>query len=198
MTETILALILFLFPLAYSPGPGNMFFAATGARSGLRSAVPALVGYHVATWIVTVAIGLGILTALSEAPQVFAVLRLAGAAYVLWLAWTLLRSGVLQAEGTPKDARFVDGVMLLVLNPKAYVIIVLMFTQFLAPDDAGRFQPVAIIATVFTINNLGAFVVWTVAGDRIGAAFRTPGSARWLNAVFAAVLAGVAVWMAVA
>ncbi len=34
MTQTTIALVLFLAPLAYSPGPGNLFFAATGARFG--------------------------------------------------------------------------------------------------------------------------------------------------------------------
>ena len=36
MFQTALALVVFLFPLAFSPGPGNMFFAANGARFGLR------------------------------------------------------------------------------------------------------------------------------------------------------------------
>jgi len=37
----ILALILFLFPLAFSPGPGNMFFAANGARFGFLNTLSA-------------------------------------------------------------------------------------------------------------------------------------------------------------
>ena len=59
MIETILALVVFLFPLAYSPGPGNMFFAAIGARFGTRASFEASAGYHVATWIVTFAVGYG-------------------------------------------------------------------------------------------------------------------------------------------
>ena len=45
----VLALLAFLFPLAYSPGPGNMFFAAIGARFGLRSTLAATAGYHITT-----------------------------------------------------------------------------------------------------------------------------------------------------
>ena len=54
-----------LLPLAYSPGPGNMFFAANGARFGFAATVPSNIGYHIATWLVTVAIGLGMITALT-------------------------------------------------------------------------------------------------------------------------------------
>ena len=58
MIEITIALIIFLFPLAYSPGPGNMFFAANGARFGFAATVPSNIGYHIATWLVTVVIGL--------------------------------------------------------------------------------------------------------------------------------------------
>ena len=55
----IFALLVFLFPLAFSPGPGNMFFAANGARFGLVKTLSANFGYHFATIIVTFIIGLG-------------------------------------------------------------------------------------------------------------------------------------------
>ncbi|GHA47847.1 lysine transporter LysE [Amylibacter ulvae] len=193
MFQIITALIIFLFPLAYSPGPGNMFFAANGARFGFRSTIPANIGYHVATWIVTLAIGLGFARAVDSQPQVFGALKIAGSVYVLWLAWKMFRSGALAGDRVAKPASFIDGVVLLILNPKAYVIIALMFTQFLAPGDPRGF--VVVIATVFTINNLIAFIVWITIGDQIAARFRTPDTARKLNMMFGVILAGVAIWM---
>ena len=55
----ILALLFFLFPLAFSPGPGNMFFAANGARFGFLNTLSANFGYHLATIIITFLIGFG-------------------------------------------------------------------------------------------------------------------------------------------
>ena len=133
MIQTTIALILFLFPLAYSPGPGNLFFAANGARFGFRSTVPANAGYHAATWIVTAGIGFGFISAFDRFPNAFLAVKIAGSVYVLWIAWKLFRSGVLREGGIAKPATFVDGAVLLLLNPKAYVIIALMFTQFLDP-----------------------------------------------------------------
>ena len=195
MVQTAIALLLFLFPLAYSPGPGNLFFAANGARFGFRATIPANAGYHVATWIVTAAIGLGFITTLERFPQIFAVLKAAGALYVLWLAWKLFRSGAVKGQEAAQPAGFLDGGLLLVLNPKAYVIIALMFTQFLEPSGEGRLIAVVLITTIFTLNNLLAFSVWTLIGDRIAGLFRTPESAAALNMGFGAVLAGVAIWM---
>ena len=194
MIQTTIALILFLFPLAYSPGPGNLFFAANGARFGFRSTVPANAGYHAATWIVTAGIGFGFISAFDRFPNAFLTVKIAGSVYVLWIAWKLFRSGVLREGGIAKPATFVDGAVLLLLNPKAYVIIALMFTQFLDPASE-QLVAVLLISTVFTFNNLVAFSVWTLVGDRISLMFRTPESAHRLNMTFGALLAIVGVWM---
>ncbi len=195
MFQTTIALVLFLFPLAYSPGPGNLFFAANGARFGFRATLPANLGYHFATFVVTAAIGWGAQASLAKAPGASDVLQVAGALYVLWMAFKMIRAGALTSEDTARPASFVDGVVLLLLNPKAYLIISLMFTQFLSgAQGAGT---VVWITLVFTLNNLVAFVLWTVLGDGLAKAFRTPALAHRLNLVFGGVLAAVAIWMLV-
>ncbi|KQI70000.1 lysine transporter LysE [Loktanella sp. 3ANDIMAR09] len=198
MTQLTIALILFLAPLAYSPGPGNMFFAANGARFGFRATVPANLGYHAATLVVTIGIGLGFDWISREAPMFLAIIRFAGAAYVLYLAWMLARAGVMSGNDEAKPASVMDGAILLLLNPKAYLIIALMFTQFAGAADMHRTASVIWIAAVFTVNNAVAFSIYAALGDGMTARWRSPDTARFLNLSFAAILAGVAIWMLLA
>lgn len=200
---TFVALVVFLFPLAYSPGPGNAFFAGIGASKGLRAAVPALTGYHMATFIVTAVIGLGMGETVLKNPIVAKSLAAIGGLYVLWLAWQFIRSA--RAKTAEKaDAAlareprigFWAGAVVLLLNPKAYYIIAVMFTQFLHPPADG-ITTVRAITTVFTLNNLIAFIVWALAGKTLALLFRSQRSKRWLDYLFAATLIGVAVWMAI-
>lgn len=188
MTET-LALLVFLFPLAYSPGPGNMVFAANAARFGIGATITATLGYHVATWVVTLAIGAGIGAAAGMSPPLMATIRWAGAAYVLWLAWTFLQAGRVRRTMAARPMGAGGGAALLLLNPKAYVIIALMFSQFAA-------APVIWVTTVFTLNNLLAFTLWSLLGDRLLVRARSAPAANVMNTVFAVALAGVALWMA--
>jgi len=181
-----LALLIFLFPLAYSPGPGNMFFAANGARFGFWATVPANIGYHIATWLITVAVGAGLLAVFSDYPMVFLILRIAGALYVLWLAWGLFNAGPAGAVGAAKGAGFWDGVVLLLLNPKAYVLMALIYSQF------GAHGQVIWIATVFTANNIVAFCLFAWVGEMISSRFA---AGPWGNRLLGAMLAAVAVWM---
>lgn len=195
MLELTIALIIFLFPLAYSPGPGNLFFAANGARFGLSATMPAMAGYHVATLLVTVAIGLGFAAAIEAFPQLFLIVKWTGSAYVLYLAWKFLRAGIMGEAGEAHPAGFLDGGLLLILNPKAYLIIVLMFTQFLSGERSNYAAAVLWISLVFTLNNLIAFTAWALIGDQIIARFRDATSSRNMNLGFGVILAGVAIWM---
>lgn len=185
------SLIVFLLSLAYSPGPGNMFFAAVGAQSGLGGSWPASAGYHLATFVVTALTGMGFETVARLSPEAFRLLGTGGAIYMLWLAGKSLMAGALQAGTKRVVPSFRNGVVLLVLNPKAHVIITLMFSQFL-PEGAGL-PWVLVVTTIFTLNNFVAFTVWTKLGQVLSQVFRAERQARLLNGVFAAALALTAV-----
>lgn len=196
MAFSPLALVAFLVPLAYSPGPGNMFFAANGAALGFRSTIPANIGYHAATWVVTMAIGIGLDSGLDRYPSAFTTLEVVGAAYVMWIAWKLFRSNAIDTSGDSTRSTATDGALLLVLNPKAYVIIALMFTQFLDGTAEHRLVTVVLITTIFTVNNMISFTIWAAIGDRLVRTFRSERSARRINIGLSATLAAVSVWIA--
>lgn len=189
------AMIVFLFPLAYSPGPGNLFFAAIGARYGVGAAWSASAGYHVATVVLTAAVGLALLMGSEVGGRALAWLQPLGAAYVLWLAWRLFHAPPVAADGmsAPPVAGFRSGALLLLLNPKAYAIIALLYSQFLLPEAGWPW--VIAVAVLFTLNNFIAFTVWTVAGDRLLSRFREGVSATRLNRGLAAILAAVGLWL---
>ena len=191
MALSPLALLIFLFPLAYSPGPGNMFFAANGSALGFRATIPANGGYHAATWLVTLLIGVGLDSGIDRYPTAFAALKLAGAVYILRIAWRLFRSRPTTGEIAPARSTFTDGAMLLLLNPKAYVIIGLMFSQFLQPGAPNRILTVVLITTIFTANNLVSFSLWAAAGDRLARVFTSETSARRTNTALSATLVAV-------
>jgi threonine/homoserine/homoserine lactone efflux protein len=193
MIELTFALVIFLFPLAYSPGPGNIFFAANGARFGFKKIIPANVGYHLATLVVTFSIGYGFSEIADRYPNFFQYVGYAGSLYVLYLAWLFLNAGKMDEKKGSEGINFWDGVILLVLNPKAYVIISAMFSQFLLFDS--NIKLILLISIIFTLNNLLAFSIWAYIGDRLLCHFRNDRNSRMLNIFFSAILAGVALWM---
>jgi len=107
----------------------------------------------------------------------------------------MARAEVLSSTVQPRPADFKDGIVLLVLNPKAYVIISLMFAQFSGASGLPILTFVLLISAVFTLNNFIAFTTWTFLGEKLARVFRSPSQARVLNLGLGVLLAGVAVWM---
>lgn len=191
--ESVFALLLFLFPLAYSPGPGNLFFASNGARFGFQRTLPANIGYHIATWLVTLLIGYGFFEIAQGLPFVFQWMTYIGSAYIFYLAYLFFRAGMRADNIEAKPASFWDGAILLVFNPKAYVIIATMFTQFLS--SSSNTIDIIFITTLFTLNNLVAFSVWTYAGDRLLRHLRNHQNTKYLDRTLGMMLIIVALWI---
>ena len=175
----ILALLVFLFPLAFSPGPGNMFFAANGAKFGFVDTLSANFGYHLATILITFFIGLGFSLFYSFIKNQYQYIQILGSLYVIYLAYKFYKAGTYNENAKNLNCTFMDGVVLLLFNPKAYVIISLMFTMFL--DNSQNIFKIILISLIFTVNNCVSFTLWTLFGDLIGAKFRNKKYSKILN-----------------
>ena len=99
----------------------------------------------------------------------------------------------MDSEVQAEPINFWDGAVLLVLNPKAYVIIALMFSQFISAADAST--KVIVVSAIFTLNNFVAFTLWTIVGDGMAKMLSSEKHSRYLNSIFGGILALVAVWM---
>ena len=189
----ILALLVFLFPLAFSPGPGNMFFAANGAKFGFVDTLSANFGYHLATILITFFIGLGFSLFFSFIKNQYQYIQILGSLYVIYLAYKFYKAGTYNENAKNLNCTFMDGVVLLLFNPKAYVIISLMFTMFL--DNSQNIFKIILISLIFTVNNCVSFTLWTLFGDLIGAKFRNKKYSKILNNMFSLMLFLVVIWM---
>ena len=189
----ILALLVFLFPLAFSPGPGNMFFAANGAKFGFVDTLSANFGYHLATILITFFIGLGFSLIFSFIKNQYQYIQILGSLYVIYLAYKFYKAGTYNENAKNLNCTFMDGVVLLLFNPKAYVIISLMFTMFL--DNSQNIFKIILISLIFTVNNCVSFTLWTLFGDLIGAKFRNKKYSKILNNMFSLMLFLVGIWM---
>jgi threonine/homoserine/homoserine lactone efflux protein len=147
-----LAYLAVMAAMAAFPGPSNLFSMATGIERGHRAALAVVAGMNTATliWYGAAALGLGALV--TAFPLAFTVLRLGGAAYLLWLAWEAIRNrnaGSLASAAARPGHAFRDGFAVQIANPK----IILFFTAVLPPflDLARPLAPQLALFAVATI-----------------------------------------------
>jgi homoserine/homoserine lactone efflux protein len=124
--------------LVVIPGPTVTLIIANSMKYGTRAGLLNIVGTQlgVAVCIAVVLVGL---TSLIEAMGVlFDVVRLAGAAYLVWLGWKLLRSSSVfetaEANSLPRGGFVWQGFLVLMSNPKTLVLFGALFPQFIDPQ----------------------------------------------------------------
>ena len=98
---------LFALSMCFTPGPNNALALATGLDKGFRAALPHCFAVPVGSIVVLVLLALGLDQVFSRVPIFYEILRYAGAAYMVWLAWRISGLGqrkTAQAQNSSKSA----------------------------------------------------------------------------------------------
>jgi threonine/homoserine/homoserine lactone efflux protein len=130
------AIAVFLAMIA--PGPDMLFILATGARGGPRTGLLATLGVASSEIVQITAVAAGLSALFAAAPTAFTVLRLGGAAYLLYLGIQALRSARRGSPVAAPDARaapsglyaFGRGAVTNLANPKSVTFVVALLPQF--------------------------------------------------------------------
>lgn len=138
-TATLLAFSLIALGLVLTPGPNMIYLVSRAICQGRQAALVSLGGVALAFVLYLFASAIGISALLIAVPYAYDALRLAGAAYLAWMAWQALKPGGRSAfqvrELAPDSNRrlFVMGFMTNLLNPKAAMLYLSLLPQFIDP-----------------------------------------------------------------
>ncbi|MBF9196689.1 LysE family translocator [Microvirga terrestris] len=137
-TENLWVFFALLLGIIIVPGMDMMFVLANALADGRRGGMAATAGIILGGVFHTAFGVLGVGVVLQFAPSVFAVLIVAGAAYMAWIGFSLARSSLTVDLDGPALRRspwvaFRQGAVTSVINPKAYMFTLSVFPQFIAP-----------------------------------------------------------------
>src|SRR5262244_4572333 len=90
--DQVVALVVFALIGSFTPGPNNAIATLTGANFGMRAAVPHMLGVPFGFASMLLAAAGGVAAVLLTHPVAAEVIRWLGTAYLLWLAWSLVRA----------------------------------------------------------------------------------------------------------
>ncbi len=183
--------------LGLAPGPDMATVIATAARHGSLRGFMSWLGAACGTLVHVGLVAAGLSSLLLAAPSVYAAVKIAGAAYLLWLAWTMVRDGGGLALPPPRRAALSlfgawrRGVAVNLMNPKAVVFFLTFFPQFVPADAPRPLATFAALGLMLCAVNAPLYVGLALAGERAGRWMGEGGRAarivNWLTAgVFAA------------
>ena len=159
--ELYLAFAITTATFALIPGPAMLYAAARTLAGGRRAGLMASLGLHLGGYVHVTAAAAGLAILFHAVPPLFMAMRLAGAAYLVWLGLSLFRDceSVERPQLAPVSARraFVQSIVVEVLNPKTAIFFLAFLPQFV---DASASLPVwAQLLLLGTIVNLSFSLV---------------------------------------
>lgn len=181
-----------------APGTGVIYTLAIGLGQGRGPAVWAAVGCTLGIVPHLAAAILGLAAVLHASALLFQVVKFAGVAYLLYLAWQALKSdGALAVR--PERSREAGwivarrGMLINVLNPKLSIFFLALLPPFLSGNAATATLEMSVLGGVFMAMTFAVFVLYgmfaAATRDRLLASARVM---RWLNRSFAAIFAALA------
>jgi threonine/homoserine/homoserine lactone efflux protein len=189
-----------------TPGVDFLYTVTRTLQLGARGGAVAALGISAGCVVHALAAALGLAAVLATSALAFTVVKWVGAAYLLWLAFGMLRDawrgGALRASevdrAAPMSLRkvFAQGFLTNVLNPKVALFFLALLPQFIDADAANKPLAFLFLGAVFIVNGtlfLLALVAVAARARRLGLA---PGMRRALNATGGALFAGLAARLA--
>ena len=195
------ALVTFCVVTLFTPGPNNIMLMTTGLNFGLRRGLPHMFGVALGFAAMVLAIGLGLGAVVTAYPVLYSVLKYAGAAYLLYLAWAIATSGPVGREtadageagrvgiggrGQGRPISFLQAVAFQWVNPKAWVMAVGAISTY--ATVAVFPMNVALIAGLFGTLGVASSATWIGFGSFLQHVLRNARAVRVFNAVMAALL----------
>jgi threonine/homoserine/homoserine lactone efflux protein len=203
-TEHLVAFIGTAFALIVVPGPSVLFVISRGVTLGRRAAVATVVGNSAGVYVQVVAVALGVGAIVERSLLVFSAIKLAGAAYLVYLgiqAWR--RRGRLRAALDVPVAPITrgrvvwDGFVVGVANPKAIVFFAAVLPQFVDPALGHVPVQLLLLGLIFVAIALVSDSVWGVAaGSARDWLARSPRRLEVVGGAGALVMIGLAVRLA--
>ena len=181
-----------------APGPTVTLIIASSMRHGVRAGLANVAGTQLGIALMIAVAGIGLTTVIEAMGHWFELLRLLGAAYLIWMGWQMLRSsGKLspgEAPARPRGGFFLQGFLVAVSNPKTLVFFGAFFPQFIDPagNYALQITVMGVTALVFAAISDSAYAL--VAG-RAGSMLSVH-RVRLLSRISGGFLIGGGLWLA--
>jgi len=190
--------------LALAPGPDNIFVLTQSALKGRLVGLVVTLGLCTGLIVHTSAVALGVAAVFQASALAFNLLKYAGAAYLLYLAWGAFRAGasVLSSESDQEISLaryYLRGIVMNVTNPKVSIFFLAFLPQFTHPEMGSLPLQMLVLGAIFILATLLVFGAISLLAGVLGQWLRRSARAQQLlNKTAAVVFAALALKLAAA
>ena len=175
--ETLLTFFMAAVLLALAPGPDNIFVLTQASLYGKRSGLVVMLGLCTGLVVNSFAVALGVAVIFEQSALAFSALKLAGAGYLLYLAWQAFRASATKIQGKGNgEIRLLKlygrGIIMNITNPKVSIFFLAFLPQFADPSMGPVWLQILILGGLFILSTILVFGGIALLAGTIG---------QWVN-----------------
>ncbi|WP_275783385.1 LysE family translocator [Pararhizobium gei] len=190
--DTLVALFLFALTTSITPGPNNMMLFASGVNFGFMRTIPHMFGIGTGFLFLLISVGLGLGALLHSVPLLYTVLKFAGGAYLVWIAWKIGTSRTLsEGKANAVPMTFLQAAAFQWVNPKAWVMAVSAMATY--TSEQSYLFSVMVVGLIFALVNVPSVSTWAGFGSVLRQWLSDPVRLKWFNIIMAVLLV-VSLW----
>ena len=170
--STFLYFLIASMLLTIAPGPDIMYLLAKSLADGARSGISLALGLTTGLIFHTTLVIIGVAAIIQQSPLAFAILKYAGAAYLLYLAWGAFHAqGNLKLNAVNKNGSYFKlyrrGVIMNVLNPKVLLFFLAFLPQFVNLNSDSVSLQIAFLGFIFGLQTLVIFSLVAICAGKV-------------------------------
>ncbi|UNP87912.1 LysE family translocator [Aeromonas encheleia] len=188
------------------PGPDSLLIMLRSGSQGWRAGSVAALGIGTGTMVHVLAAALGLSALLSTSAELFVVIKLMGALYLVYLGISLLRQGATSPATTEPAVTlpalsygriFRQGLLTNVLNPKVALFFLAFVPQFIAPNAPQKALAFILLGCIFNLNGMIWCHLLAFSTAYVSRRVRLPARlGRWLNRLMGGLFIGLGIKLA--
>lgn len=196
--ESIITFVAASALLSIAPGPDNIFVLTQSAIYGKKSGVMVTLGLGSGLIVHTSAVALGVAAIFQTSALAFTILKVAGALYLLYLAWQAFSASAERLEdhgSTPHSigTLYRRGIIMNITNPKVSIFFLAFLPQFASPENGTLAPQIFLLGAIFILVALVIFSGIAVLSGTLGGWLNnSPKAQVYLNRMAGMVFAGLA------
>jgi len=187
--ELLAAFIVFAIVMLFTPGPNNIMLMTSGLNFGFARTLPHMLGVSLGFGLMVFLVGIGLGAIFQIFPVLYVILKYVGAAYLLYLAWSIGTSGKVE-EGKRKNRpmTFIEGAAFQWINAKGWIIALGAITTYAALTSFPL--NIVLLSALFVTIGTASSAAWAAFGSGLRRLLKDPLHVRIFNVIMAVLLVG--------
>ena len=157
MYQDLIALLIFMFVAAFTPGPNNFLASYSGFNFGIKKTIPLICGVTFGFPILLIAINFGLIIFFKKFPILQEIIKIIGSGFILYFAYKIASNKNNKEQIINNPIKFINMLFFQFVNPKAVLFAIMLISTFVNTNENFLRDTIIVLSVAITFSFVSIF-----------------------------------------